>query len=433
MARYSYVPSAHATSSSIHKANPTLFVVFHICDIFSGLPPPLAGIRVLDLTTIVAGPTTSMILADLGADVIKLERIDGGDDARNMGPYRDGWGAYFVAVNRGKRSIAADITKPAGRDLALRLAQNADVFLENFRGGKIAALGLDEPRVREHNPNIIYASLSAYGTRGPDALKPGFDALIQGRTGIVSVTGSGPSAPTRAGVSVIDMGAGMWMAMGILAALIERQKTGQGQRVDGSLYQTGIMAMAYYLVYRQFTGVDPVPQGSTHSAFAPYCAFHTADGGIMVGCSNDRLFQRLCTALGDPGWLQDPRFANNVLRVQNRSALEGGLQAVFKQQPTAHWTALLDHHDVPVSAIQTAGQVLDDPQLTALEQLQSVRLNGSGEIAIPRLPFDLSQTPPQITAPPPRLGEHGRCILAEAGYTDAEIEQLVCDGVCKLA
>jgi crotonobetainyl-CoA:carnitine CoA-transferase CaiB-like acyl-CoA transferase len=228
------------------------------------------------------------------------------------------------------------------------------------------------------------------------------------------------------------MGAGMWMAMGILAALFERAKSGQGQRVDASLYQTGIMAMAYYLVYRQFTGADPVPQGSTHPAFAPYCAFETADGGIMVGCSNDRLFQRLCTALDQPEWATDSRFINNVLRVENRAALEGGLETVFKEKPTAHWTTLLDAHEIPVSAIQTAGQVLDDPQLAALEQMQSISLNGSGQIAIPRLPFDLSQTPPQIAAPPPQHGEHGRCILLEAGYTEAEIEQIVRDGVCKL-
>ena len=372
-----------------------------------------------------------MILADLGADVIKIERIDGGDDARHMGPHLGEWGAFFVAVNRGKRSIAVDITKPAGRDLVLRLAAKADVFLENFRGGKIAALGLDETQIRAQNTNIIYASLSAYGPRGPDSLKPGFDALIQGRTGIVSVTGADRDSPTRAGISVIDMGAGMWMAMGILAALLERRKSGAGQRVDGSLFQTGIMAMAYFLVYRQFTGVDPVPQGSTHMAFAPYRAFDTADGRIMIGCSNDRLFRRLCKALDRGEWSADPRFASNVLRVRNREALEGGLQELFKEKRTAHWTELLDAHDVPVSPIQTAGQVLDDPQLAALEQLKNVCLNGSS-IAIPHLPFELSETGTEIAGPPPAHGEHGRCVLSEAGYSDVEIEQLAREGVCKL-
>jgi crotonobetainyl-CoA:carnitine CoA-transferase CaiB-like acyl-CoA transferase len=409
-------------------------VVFHNCDTFNCLPPPLTGIRVIDLSTVVAGPTASMILADLGADVIKVERIDGGDDARHMGPHLGDWGAFFIAVNRGKRSIAADITKPAGRELVLRLARSADVFLENFRGGKIAALGLDEPAVRAQNPRVIYASLSAYGARGPDALKPGYDALIQGRTGIVSVTGSGPDSPTRAGVSVIDAGAGMWMATGILAALIERGKSGVGQRVDASLFQTGIMAMAYYLVYRQFLGRDPLPQGSTHAAFAPYCAFETADGRMMIGCSNDRLFRRLCTALNREDWFSDARFASNILRVHNRAELEGGLQTLFKEKSTAHWTALLDAHDVPVSPIQNTGQVLDDPQLAALGQLQAMHLPGNAAtpVVIPRLPFELSETPSAIGGPPPMHGEHARSILTEAGYSESEIEQLVNAGVCKL-
>jgi crotonobetainyl-CoA:carnitine CoA-transferase CaiB-like acyl-CoA transferase len=397
------------------------------------LPPPLTGIRVLDLTTVVAGPTATMILADLGAHVIKIERIDGGDDARHMGPHLGHWGAFFVPINRGKRSIAADIGKPAGRDLVLRLARESDVFIENFRGGKMAALGLDEPAVRAVNPRIVYASLSAYGTRGPDCLKPGYDALVQARTGIVSVTGTGPESPIRAGVSLIDMGAGMWMAMGILAALLERQKSGIAQRVDASLFQTGVMAMVYHLVYRQFSGVNPVPQGSRHTAFAPYCAFETADGRMMVGVSNERMFRRLCTALDRPEWLSDPRFATNPLRVQHCRELEAELQKIFKDHPAAHWTALFDEHDVPVSPVQNAEQVLNDPQLAALGQLGTMTLaDQHAEVAVPRLPFELSITPAELASAPPMHGEHGRAILTEAGYSDGEIEQLVASGVCKL-
>ena len=397
------------------------------------MPPPLTGIRVLDLTTVVAGPTATMILADLGAHVIKIERIDGGDDARHMGPHLGHWGAFFVPINRGKRSIAADIGKPAGRDLVLRLARESDVFIENFRGGKMAALGLDEPAVRAVNPRIVYASLSAYGTRGPDCLKPGYDALVQARTGIVSVTGTGPESPIRAGVSLIDMGAGMWMAMGILAALLERQKSGIAQRVDASLFQTGVMAMVYHLVYRQFSGVNPVPQGSRHTAFAPYCAFETADGRMMVGVSNERMFRRLCTALDRPEWLSDPRFATNPLRVQHCRELEAELQKIFKDHPAAHWTALFDEHDVPVSPVQNAEQVLNDPQLAALGQLGTMTLaDQHAEVAVPRLPFELSITPAELASAPPMHGEHGRAILTEAGYSDGEIEQLVASGVCKL-
>ena len=400
---------------------------------FQTLPPPLHGIRVLDLTTVVAGPTATMILADLGADVIKVERIDGGDDARHMGPHLGHWGAFFVPINRGKRSIAADISKPAGRELVLRLARNCDVFIENFRGGKMAALGLDEAALREANPQIVYASLSAYGNRGPDALKPGYDALVQARTGIVSVTGTGPDNPIRAGVSVIDTGAGMWMAMGILAALFERQKSGVAQRVDASLFQTGVAAMVYHLVYRQFAGVNPVPQGSRHTAFAPYAAFQTADGAMMVGVSNERMFRRLCAALDRPEWLTDPRFATNPLRVRHCIELEAELQKLFREHPTSHWVALFDKHDVPVSPVQNAEQVLADPQLAALGQLGTLTLaDQRTDVAVPRLPFELSKTNPDLAAPPPAHGEHGRAILSEAGYSPSEIEQLAASGVCRL-
>src|SRR5689334_10764476 len=204
------------------------------------MPSVLSGIRVLDLSTIVAGPAASMILADLGADVIKVERPGAGDDGRAMGPHRGPWGAYFAVLNRGKRSIALDIGTPAGRETILRIAATCDVFLENFRGGKAAALGLDEASVRARKPDIVYASLSAYGPGGPDYTKPGYDALLQARTGIMSVTGTGGDVPIRAGVSILDLGAGVWTALGVLAALLERQRSGKGQRVDSSLLQTGV-------------------------------------------------------------------------------------------------------------------------------------------------------------------------------------------------
>src|SRR5215471_18991404 len=245
------------------------------------MPPVLSGVRVLDLSTIVARPAASMILADLGADVINIQRPGNGEDGRAMGPHRGTWGAYFSTLNRGKRSIALDIRKPAGREAVLRTAATCDVFLENFRGGKAAALGLDETAVRARKPEIIYASLSAYGTHGPDYTRPGYDALLQARTGIMSVTGNANEMPVRSGVSILDMGTGVWTALGVLAALLERQRSGKGQRVDTSLLQTGVMLMSYHLLYRQFAGVNPKPQGSRHTAFAPYGAFRAADGAII--------------------------------------------------------------------------------------------------------------------------------------------------------
>ena len=285
----------------------------------------------LDLSTVVAGPTATMILADLGADVIKVERMDGGDDARNMGPHRGSWGAYFVPMNRGKRSIAVDITKPAGREIVYRLAASSDVFIENLRVGKAAGLGVDEASIRARKPDIIYGSLSAYGQTGPDCLKPGYDAILQARTGIVSVTGPDAETPIRAGVSILDVGAGVWMAVGIMAALFERQRSGRGQRVDASLFGTGVMLMCYHLLSQQFTGVSPAPEGSRHNAMAPYGAFATADGAIMIGISNDRLFRRLCAALGREEWI-----AESVLCEQSRSRSQSRRARRPDCRPSAH-------------------------------------------------------------------------------------------------
>jgi len=348
-----------------------------------------------------------MILADLGAEIIKVERPDGGDDSRNMGPHRGPWGAYFVPLNRGKRSIALDIGSADGRDLVLRLAATCDVFVENFRGGKAEELRLDEPHIRGVKADIIYASLTAFGNGGPDYRKAGYDALIQGRSGIMSVTGTDAESTVRAGVSIVDMGAGMWLAMGVLAALLERQRSGRGQRVDASLLETGVSLMAYHLLYREFSGNNPTPQGSGHSAFAPYGAFATADGKIMIGISNDRLFARLCRAVGQPQWIDDPLFRRNPLRVEHRAQLDALVEEILKRHSTGHWTAVFDEHDVPASAIQNAGEVLDDPQVAALGLLHKVPMQGFGEATVPQIPLHLSLTPTASLGTPPTLNQHG--------------------------
>ena len=390
----------------------------------------LAGVRVLDLSTIVAGPAASMILADLGADVIKVERPGSGEDARAMGPHRGPWGAYFTTLNRGKRSICIDLSTPEGRVTVLRIAATCDVFLENYRGGKAAALGLDEASVRARKPDIIYASLSAYGPSGPDYSRPGYDAILQARTGIMSVTGTGEGAPVRAGVSILDVGAGIWLALGVLAALLEKQKSGKGQRVDASLFQTGVMLMSYHLLYRQFAGVNPQPQGSRHTAFAPYGAFEAADGMILLGISSDAAFRRLCQALENPQWADDPRFLTNPDRVRNTPEVDGLINTVLRAHPVAHWTSVLDRWDVANDPLQNPDQVMSDRQTAALEQLQEVELAGTEPALLPRLPIGLSATPPAIQGPPPEAGEHTRAILSEAGYTEAEIDGLLRSGVC---
>jgi crotonobetainyl-CoA:carnitine CoA-transferase CaiB-like acyl-CoA transferase len=392
---------------------------------------PLRGLRVLDLTTNVAGPSATMVLADLGADVIKIERPDGGDDGRGMTPHSGPWGACFVPINRGKRSLVLDLRRPEGREVVLRLAKLSDVFVENFRVGRLSALGLGEENVRAVRPDIIYASLSAFGARGPEHKKPGYDALLQARTGIVSVTGPSKGSECRAGVSIMDMGTGIWLALGVLAALFERQRSGRGQRVEGSLFQTGIMWMNYQLLIRQFTGVDPVPEGMRTPAFVPYGDFPTADGKILIGISNDRLFAQLTTAIGRPEWRSDPLFRTNRDRYKNRSQLERDLAMVFRGKSTAFWLNELEKHGVPSSAVQTVGQVLDDSQLEALGQLWAVELPGAEArwVRIPRLPIDLSLTPCEIAGRPPTLGEHGQAILEEAGLSGAEISDLAARGI----
>ncbi|HLH44275.1 MAG TPA: CoA transferase, partial [Bryobacteraceae bacterium] len=286
--------------------------------------------------------------------------------------------------------------------------------------------------IRERRPDVIYASLSAYGPRGPDSGRPGYDAILQARTGIMSVTGdpeSARAAPLRAGVSILDLGAGVWMALGILAALLERQRSGRGQRVDASLFQTGVMLMTYHLLYRQFARVDPKPQGSRHTAFAPYAAFQAADGAIMIGISSDKAFRRLCQALGRPEWPEDPRFRANVDRVANASALEKLISQTLRAHPVAHWSEVLDRYDVANDPVQSPGQVMADRQMAALGQLAEVALDGEEPALLPRLPVGLSLTPPSLQGPPPRVGQHTREILDEAGYAPAEIEELIRAGL----
>ncbi len=393
----------------------------------------LAGIRVLDLTTNIAGPCATMILAHLGATVLKIERPDDGDDARHMAPFHGPWSAYFLAINRGKRSVAVDLRRPEGRQILLRLAERADVFIENMRGGKAAALGLDETSVRTVRPDIVYASLSAYGPRGPEREKAGYDALLQARTGIVSVTGEEGSAGARAGISLLDMGTGIWGALGVLAALFEHGRTGRGQRVDGSLFQTGVSWMAYHLLARQFTGRDPRPQGMRHEAFSPYGEYPTADGVILIGVSNDRLFARLCRAIGQSALADDLRFTTNALRVEHRAALDEQIASLLRARTTSAWLRRFDEEGVPSSAVQTTGQLLEDPQLAALGQMETVALPDLAAVLSPGLPLQLSEHQGDAAlGPPPRLGEHTAEALGEAGFSAAEIDELARRGVVAL-
>ena len=393
----------------------------------------LTGIRVLDLTTNFAGPSATMILADMGADVIQVEDPKKGNPVRAMGPHKGDWGAYFVAVNRGKRSLALDVSQPEGRDLILRLVKGCDVLVENL-GWKATELGLDENAVRAVRPDILYVSLSAYGSRGPDHQKSGYDALLQARTGILSVTGGSDNPSIQVGVPLLDMGSGVWTALGIMAGLFERQHSGQGQRIESSLFQTGVTWMTYPLLCHQFTGQDPVPHGTCHPEFAPYGDFTTADGRLLIGVSTDRLFARLCMALEHIDWTKDSRFATNSDRLENREQLREQMASVLKESPTEEWLKRFDEYGVPVSPVQGVGDLLNDAQLAAMDQLQEIDLPNIEEptVRLPRLPVEFSLGPKGIAGPPPQLGEHGREILTEIGLSDGEMDSLALRGVIRI-
>ncbi len=395
----------------------------------------LTGIRVLDLTTNMAGPYATMILADLGADVIQVEHPEEGNPMRAMGPHKGEWGAYLVAVNRGKRSLALDVSQPEGRDLILRLVKGCDVLVENFVGWKATKLGLDENAVRAARPDILYVSLSSYGSRGPDHEKSGHDALLQARTGILSVTGGSDHPSIQVGVPILDMGSGVWTALGIMAGLLERQRSGQGQKIEGSLFQTGVTWMTYPLICRQFTGQDPAPQGTSHPELAPYGDFPTADGRLLIGVSTDRLFARLCMALDHIEWTKDSRFATNRDRLENREQLREEMASVLKESPTEEWLKRFDEYGVPVSPVQAVGELLNDAQLAAMEQLQDIDLPNVEEptVRLPRLPVEFSLGPNDIAGPPPQLGQHGREILTEIGLSAGEMDRLALRGVIRIA
>ena len=393
------------------------------------MQPPLAGIRVLDLSWNIAGPAATAILADLGAEVWKVERPDQGDDARRMAPLLQSQGAYFWAINRNKRSIGIDLGKPEGRALVLRLAAQCDVCVENFRAGKAAALGLGPDDLRRVRPDLIYCSLSAYGDRGPEREKSGYDAVLQARTGIMSITGPEQGPPVRAGVSILDLGSAMWAALGVVTALLARRESGQGTTISTSLFETGAFWMVYHLMYHQATGQDPEPQGARHIAFAPYGSFQAADGLIVIGVSSDGLFQRCCRALAVPELAADPRLAGNIGRVQHRADLEAALNAAIARRPVAHWLERLDAEGVPAAPLQKVSQLLQDPQFAACDLLQSVPGAGPESPRVPRLPLRFDGGAPAVQTAAPALGGGAGAVLAAAGLTSPEIAALRAAGV----
>ncbi|TDE11812.1 CaiB/BaiF CoA transferase family protein [Jiangella asiatica] len=397
---------------------------------------PLSGLRVVDVTQSAAGPFCTMILADLGADVIKVEKPVGGDDARSWSP--PAWGDYgctFLALNRNKRSIALDLRSPAGKEIFTELIGTADVLAHNLRSGALDALGFGWEAARRINPRLIYLSMTAFGDTGPLARLPGYDPLIQAFAGLMSLTGERPEPgapprpPIRVGTSINDMGTGLWGAIAVLSALMNRERTGEGQLVQTSLLETAVAWIPYQIMAYLGTGQVPGPHGSGTSMNAPYEAFPTSDGYVMVAAGNDVLWSKMCHAIGRTDLLDDPRFEGNPNRVRNRFALVEALSETFRTAPPAHWVSLLQEAGVPCAPIRTVDEVVVDPQVEHLRMLRAVEhqeIDGYQDVALP-IQWDGQRAPTRSV--PPTFGGHTREILRALGHPEERIAALLADGV----
>jgi len=393
---------------------------------------PLRGTRVLDVTTSIAGPYCAQILAALGADVIKVERPDTGDDGRAWGPpFWAGEGTMFLSANAGKRSLALSLRDERGREALLRLVDGADVFLQSLRPGLADELGLGAEALRARNPGLVYCSLGAYGHTGPLAREPGYDALMQAAGGLISITGEPGRPGVRIGSSLIDQGTGTWAALGVLAALLDRERTGVGSLVDVSLYETAIGYVGYHLVGYLADGTVPTGEGTRFPMVAPYQVFRTRDGELLVAAGNDRFFGALCAALDLPELVDQPRFRTNPDRVRNREALVELLEARLETEDTETWEQRLARAGVPTAPVADVRDVAESPQTEALEILQPLEHPRIPGLTLPALPLSFDRQRVRHRSAPPDVGEHSAEILREAGYTDEEIGALVAADVIR--
>lgn len=404
----------------------------------------LTGIKVLDLSRVLAGPWATQMLADLGADVIKVERPVAGDDTRHWGPpfLKDDAGndtreaSYFTSCNRNKRSITVDMAHPEGRALLQRMAAEADVVVENFKTGGLAQYGLDYESLKSTNPRLIYCSITGFGQDGPYAERAGYDLMVQAMCGLMSITGQADGepggGPLKVGVAVIDVFTGLYASNAILAALNARHTTGEGQYIDMALLDVGMAVLANQAAGFLATDKSPGRAGNIHPSLAPYQDFPTLDGNVLLAIGNDGQFARFCAAIGQNGWAQDARFATNTARVQNRTALLDLMQPVMLQRTTADWIALLEDKAVPCGPINTIAQAFEDPQVKARgihKTLPRQAGDGISQVATVANPMRLSATPVSYRSAPPALGQHTDEVLHEFGLEDSAIEALRKQGV----
>jgi formyl-CoA transferase len=387
---------------------------------------PLDGIRVLDLTRVLAGPYCTMFLGDLGAEIVKIEQPGVGDDTRGWGPpFAGGESAYFLCVNRNKKSVTVDLKSQEGVALLRRLAERADVLIENFRPGAMERLGLGEQELRAVNPKLIYASLSGFGADGPMSDAPGYDLIVQAWGGLMSITGQPDGEPTKVGVAIIDLVAGLMLGKSIAAALFAREKIGIGQKLDTSLLEAEVACLINVGSNYLLEGKIPRRWGNAHPSIVPYQTFKTADGYLVIGVASEGIWRRFCQAIGKSELAGDSRFAKNVNRVENRSLLIGILADTFLARGTDDWLELLNQAEVPCAPVQTIDQVFKAPQVLHREMLVEVEHPTAGTVPMAGIPVKFSATPASIRLPPPLLGEHTEEVLASwLGMNGQEIAEL---------